>query len=80
MLKRKLTLKNLLPSDFFNEPEETERNVFRPKIIVKVDADVQTVLHPIEFNIDHTYDWNIWNIRKKAFNLVSRCDYDCENV
>ncbi|KFM69925.1 hypothetical protein X975_04705, partial [Stegodyphus mimosarum] len=39
------------------------------------DCSVQTILHPIETNIDYTYNWNQWNLRKQAIkyaDLVNR--------
>ncbi|XP_035214317.1 cilia- and flagella-associated protein 206-like isoform X3 [Stegodyphus dumicola] len=39
------------------------------------DCSVQTILHPTETNIDYTYNWNQWNLRKQAIkyaDLVNR--------
>ena len=32
---------------------------------------VQTELHPIEMNLVKTYEWNEWELRRKAIRLVS---------
>ena len=38
--------------------------------VVKVDVGVQPDLHPVPHHWDPNYDWNVWNIRKKAYKLV----------
>jgi hypothetical protein len=39
--------------------------------ILKVDAAVQPDLHPVARHLDANHDWNVWNIRKNALNLVN---------
>ncbi|GIY88278.1 cilia- and flagella-associated protein 206 [Caerostris darwini] len=34
------------------------------------DRSVQTILHPVERKIDYTYNWNQWDLRKKALQYV----------
>lgn len=34
------------------------------------DAETQTETHPIQSNIDKSYHWNIWDIRRKAIRLA----------
>lgn len=36
------------------------------------DCGAQTELHPVESNIDRSYEWNEWQLRRKAIKLVSR--------
>ena len=38
--------------------------------ITKCDMGVQTELHPIEMNLVKTYEWNEWELRRKAIRLV----------
>ena len=38
--------------------------------ITKCDIGVQTELHPIEMNLVKTYEWNEWELRRKAIRLV----------
>jgi len=37
----------------------------------KVDADCQTVVHPIEKFIDPKYEWNEWRLRRRALQLAN---------
>eukprot|EP00297_Palpitomonas_bilix_P023800 CAMPEP_0113876858 /NCGR_PEP_ID=MMETSP0780_2-20120614/5729_1 /TAXON_ID=652834 /ORGANISM="Palpitomonas bilix" /LENGTH=581 /DNA_ID=CAMNT_0000863001 /DNA_START=97 /DNA_END=1842 /DNA_ORIENTATION=+ /assembly_acc=CAM_ASM_000599 len=48
-----------------NEPVKTYSH--RPKM---VDADSQTPTHFVEKNIDYSYDWNEWNLRRRALQLA----------
>ena len=41
------------------------------KPVTKCDAAVQTEVHPIESNIVKSYEWNEWELRRKAIKLVS---------
>ncbi|CAL1280109.1 unnamed protein product [Larinioides sclopetarius] len=34
------------------------------------ERSVQTILHPTEKNIDYTYNWNQWSLRKQALKYV----------
>lgn len=36
-----------------------------------MEVEVQTELHPIPFNIDKNYMWNVWDIRRKAIQLAN---------
>lgn len=35
------------------------------------EQEVQTELHPVPFNKDDNYVWNLWDFRRKAVELVS---------
>uniref|UniRef100_A0A3B3C3U5 Cilia- and flagella-associated protein 206 n=1 Tax=Oryzias melastigma TaxID=30732 RepID=A0A3B3C3U5_ORYME len=37
----------------------------------KCDSGTQTDIHPIETNIDKSYEWNEWELRRKALQLVN---------
>lgn len=39
--------------------------------VTSVEREVQTDLHPIPFNNDKTYVWNLWDWRRQAIKLVS---------
>ena len=41
------------------------------KPITKCDMGMQTEVHPIESNIVKSYEWNEWELRRKAIKLVS---------
>ena len=41
------------------------------KPITKCDMGIQTEVHPIESNIVKSYEWNEWELRRKAIKLVS---------
>lgn len=40
------------------------------KPVIMCDAGVQTEVHPIETNIVKSYEWNEWELRRKAIKLV----------
>lgn len=44
------------------------------KPIIMHDCGAQTELHPVESNIDRSYEWNEWQLRKKAIKLVRHSD------
>lgn len=35
------------------------------------DRDIQTELHPIPYHKDESYVWNLWDLRRKAIELVN---------
>merc|ERR1712146_397178 len=39
-------------------------------LAVKKDSSCQTELHPIESHIDKNYEWNEWELRRKALKLA----------
>lgn len=41
------------------------------KVVTKADCGVQTVTHPYESNIDKNYEWNEWELRRKAIRLTN---------
>ncbi|XP_041849409.1 cilia- and flagella-associated protein 206 isoform X2 [Melanotaenia boesemani] len=40
------------------------------KSIIKCEIGTQTVLHPTESNIDKSYEWNNWELRRQALKLA----------
>lgn len=40
------------------------------KTISKSDASMQTETHPLETNIVKSYEWNEWELRRRAIKLV----------
>lgn len=42
------------------------------KTISKSDASMQTEIHPLETNIVKSYEWNEWELRRKAIKLVRK--------
>jgi hypothetical protein len=44
----------------------------KPQPIIKRDREIQTELHPIPRNIDPTYRWNEWDLKRDAIKLVSQ--------
>ncbi|CAN9507601.1 unnamed protein product [Ophioblennius macclurei] len=51
-----------------SESQQGERVLV--KSIMKTDSCAQTDLHPIETNIDKTYQWNEWELRRRAMKLA----------
>uniref|UniRef100_A0A672GU92 Cilia- and flagella-associated protein 206 n=1 Tax=Salarias fasciatus TaxID=181472 RepID=A0A672GU92_SALFA len=43
---------------------------FLEKSITKRDSGAQTELHPVVTNIDASYEWNEWELRRKALRLA----------
>ncbi|XP_063682042.1 cilia- and flagella-associated protein 206-like [Bolinopsis microptera] len=41
------------------------------KPLTKRDSGIQTEVHPIESNIDPDYEWNEWEMRRKAIKLAN---------
>ncbi|XP_073673191.1 cilia- and flagella-associated protein 206 [Garra rufa] len=41
------------------------------KTISKSDASMQTEIHPLETNIVKSYEWNEWELRRKAIKLAN---------
>lgn len=39
-------------------------------MIHSVSQEIQTELHPIPFKKDKDYMWNVWDLRRKAIQLV----------
>ena len=40
------------------------------KPIIKSDMGTQTDTHILEYNIVKTYEWNEWELRRKALKMV----------
>lgn len=40
------------------------------KPVTKCEGGTQTDLHPVESNIVTSYEWNEWELRRKALKLV----------
>lgn len=49
--------------------EQAQRGV-DASLAIKSDSGMQTELHPVEANIDKQYEWNEWELRRKALKLV----------
>ncbi|XP_029902991.1 cilia- and flagella-associated protein 206 [Myripristis murdjan] len=44
---------------------------FLVKPITKCDSSTQTEIHPVETNIVKSYEWNEWELRRKAIKLAN---------
>ncbi|KAF5288636.1 hypothetical protein FQA39_LY15331 [Lamprigera yunnana] len=46
-----------------------------PQVTLMLNAEMQTELHPVPSNIDPTYKWNIWDLKRQAIHLsnLSQC-------
>ncbi|KDO22924.1 hypothetical protein SPRG_11768 [Saprolegnia parasitica CBS 223.65] len=42
-----------------------------PHAVLKVDASTSTPVHFVEKNIDSTYDWNEWSLRRRALRVAN---------
>lgn len=54
---------------FLQGYEQATRGI-NTSLAVKSDSGIQTELHPIEANVDKSYEWNEWELRRKALKLV----------
>ncbi|CAG13014.1 unnamed protein product, partial [Tetraodon nigroviridis] len=43
----------------------------RVKPITKCESGTQTDVHPVETNVVRTYEWNAWELRRKAIKLAN---------
>lgn len=40
------------------------------RVVAQCESGTQTDLHPVEKNIVKSYEWNEWELRRKATQLV----------
>ncbi|KAM7394945.1 hypothetical protein PAMA_006605 [Pampus argenteus] len=52
----------------YSEIQPGESSVVKP--IAKCESGTQTDIHPLETNIVKSYEWNEWELRKKAIKLA----------
>jgi hypothetical protein len=48
-----------------------------PLLPLTDNAEIQTELHPIDKNIDRSYFWNIWDLKRRAIQLVTASNVEC---
>ncbi|XP_051954118.1 cilia- and flagella-associated protein 206 [Xyrauchen texanus] len=53
----------------YSEMQSGEKLLVKP--ICKSDSCTQTEIHPLETNIVRSYDWNEWELRRKAIKLAN---------
>ena len=53
-------------------PQTKESGKLLEKPVTKTDSGTQTDTHFHESNIVASYEWNEWELRRKALKLVSR--------
>lgn len=51
-------------NDFFLNEELSDKKLCQ-------DQEVQTEIHPIPSNMDYSYSWNVWDLRRKAIMLAN---------
>ncbi|CAJ1077515.1 cilia- and flagella-associated protein 206 isoform X1 [Xyrichtys novacula] len=51
-------------------PEMQPGETLLVKPITKCESGTQTDIHPVETNIDRSYEWNEWELRRKAIKLA----------
>ncbi|XP_034554899.1 cilia- and flagella-associated protein 206 isoform X1 [Notolabrus celidotus] len=51
-------------------PEMQPGETLLVKPITKCESGTQTDIHPVETNIDKSYEWNEWELRRKAIKLA----------
>ncbi|KAG7467816.1 hypothetical protein JOB18_032117 [Solea senegalensis] len=42
-----------------------------PKPVLKNESGTQTLVHVVDTNVDKTYEWNEWELRRKALQLAN---------
>lgn len=63
------TGEEILNIDLINQGKEPGRMIEAP--VTKCDSGTQTDTHFMESNIVKSYEWNEWELRRKALKLVS---------
>lgn len=53
---------------WFIRIKKQQRLIQKP--IIKSDMGTQTDTHILEYNIVKTYEWNEWELRRKALKMV----------
>lgn len=54
-------------------PKDQDATRFIEAPITKCDSGTQTDTHFMESNIVKSYEWNEWELRRKAIKLVWNC-------
>jgi len=52
-------------------PKQALSNITVTKEVSQADVGTETPLHFIESNIDKSYEWNCWEMRKKAIHIAN---------
>jgi hypothetical protein len=52
-------------------PKQALSTIATTKEVSQADAGTETPVHFIETNIDKTYEWNCWNMRKTAVQIAN---------
>ncbi|XP_041815147.1 cilia- and flagella-associated protein 206 [Chelmon rostratus] len=55
----------------YSEMQPGESLLVKP--ITRCDSGTQTDIHPVETNIVRSYEWNEWELRRKAIKLANLC-------
>jgi len=58
----------------FDQSKEQSKMIEKPK--TKCDSGTQTDTHILEGNIVKNYEWNEWELRRKAIKLVRHMLFD----
>ncbi|XP_054900482.1 cilia- and flagella-associated protein 206 isoform X2 [Poeciliopsis prolifica] len=66
-----LKLHQQLPSTRSSYSEREAGQSLWPMHINKREIGIQTVTHPVETHIDKSYEWNEWELRRKAIKLAN---------
>ncbi|KAF7658360.1 hypothetical protein LDENG_00013520 [Lucifuga dentata] len=67
--KRSAELIQLLKLHQQSEMQSVECLMVNP--VTKCDSCMQTEIHPVETNINKSYEWNEWELRRKAIKLAN---------
>ena len=65
----------LLSSAIFLQGKDQGRMIEKP--VTKCDSGTQTDTHLLEPNIVKSYEWNEWELRRKAIKLVGFLHFSC---
>lgn len=60
-------------TDWFLSLQGKDQGRMIEKPVTKCDSGTQTDTHFMESNIVKSYEWNEWELRRKAIKLVSDC-------
>ncbi|XP_063237820.1 cilia- and flagella-associated protein 206 isoform X2 [Bacillus rossius redtenbacheri] len=66
---------NFLETDVQTLPSKTDDELkLKSAEIAKQDYGMQTELHPVPSNIDPSYSWNVWDLKRQAVHLADICN------
>ena len=61
---------NVVKSSKFYKTDDEDQIEMHQNEATSIEREIQTDLHPIPYNKNEAYVWNLWDFRRKAIELV----------